>query len=133
MKTVSFSFKRARNAEELTLPTDIDVSKINTDDTELPSTFMEKLSEDIDTLEHIDPSMELEVTEDGELGTTKSRRHTRYVTRKNGKSIHSILSVPTNTMRAYLKSKTGLFLRMNKDGELGGTHEINDSYGKISN
>lgn len=128
---MSFTFQRSQK-EELTLPTDIDISDINKKSTELPSTFIEKLNGDIATLENIDASTEqLEVTDDDGLGTTKSRRHARYMRKKHVKTIHTILSVPTNTMRAYLKSKTGLFLRMNEKGELGGTREINDSHGKF--
>lgn len=131
MRTLSFPYQRGLVDEEMTLQTDIDISDLNSETTELPSTFMEKLNDDIETLEHIDSESEITVTADGlATTTTKSRRNARFTPKKGVDTIHSILSVPTNTMRAYLKSKTGLFLRMSNRGELKGTHHINDSYGK---
>lgn len=110
------------------------------DSSELPTTFIKKVNSNIKDLEKTSVStseLDLEAMEStGKTTKLKRRKHhnnnkTKTKTKERAPvTIHSILNGPTNKMRAYLRSKTGQFLRMGPNGELGGTEDMRDENGE---
>lgn len=120
-KALSFTFQRgaASNKHHL-LPSE------NMDfvfDGDLPTKFIRKLNKNIEILETSKSTIDLDLKAMESLpvkGKTNQKEDEAPAT------VHSILNGPTNTMRAYLRSKTGPFLRMDPDGSLGGTKDMQD-------
>jgi len=144
-KASGFTFRRAKNQHQISQTTDqeLDLSALETDNTQLPTKFLRKVNSNIEKLEKAKSSSELdlEAMEKSDERDIKSMRNTERINvRKFMKnqirntqkpiSIHSIQTSPTNVMRAYLISKTGLYLKMSSKGELGGTRNNKDNHGK---
>lgn len=108
------------------------------DSSELPTTFIKKVNSNIKDLEEKSISTSeldlkaMESTDDNaKLKRRKHHNNNKTKTKEQAPvTVHSILNGPTNKMRAYLRSKTGQFLRMGPNGELGGTEDMRDEYGK---
>lgn len=96
-------------------------------DGDLPTKFIRKLNKNIEILETSKSTIDLDLKAMESLpvkGKTNQKEDEAPAT------VHSILNGPTNTMRAYLRSKTGPFLRMDPDGSLGGTKDMQDKNGE---
>ena len=119
------------------------------DSSDLPTTFIKKVKSNIKDLEETSVStseLDLEAMESTKL-VKRRKSHNNNNNNNNSNNnnnktktkeqapvtVHSILNGPTNKMRAYLRSKTGQFLRMGPNGELGGTEDMRDEYGKCVN
>ena len=115
--TTSFTFRRQN--EKLTLRPEQSERMIT-------SSFLNRLDSDIKRLEDSNSKLSTISTQ-----STKEKRHARYMTIKNHRtSLFTIMGNPTNTRRVYLKSKTGPYLKMSKNGVLGGTSNMKDPEGK---
>lgn len=134
LKVLSFTFQRgaASNKNHLLSSGTMD---FDFDSSELPTTFIKKVNSNIKDLEETSVStseLDLEAMESTKL--TKRKHHNNNNNTKTKEqapvTVHSILNGPTNKMRAYLRSKTGQFLRMGPNGELGGTEDMRDKYGE---
>ena len=64
-------------------------------------------------------------------GKTKKKITKRRVLRrkdhdKDHIGIYSVMTSPTNRLKVYLAAKTGLYLKMDFKGRLGGTNDLNN-------
>ena len=156
-KALSFTYRRTGNQHQL-LPDSTDDSLtanldiLDTSEDLSSTTFIKKIDSNIKELEKDTSTKDLDLEAMENLDKTDEstkQRNTRHninnekniqntntkKTRNKGdravpSTVHAILNAPTNTMRAYLRSKTGLYLRMGPNGELGGTRQMKDKHGK---
>ena len=131
-KTLSFTLQRGATANKHhLLPSE--TMDYDFDSSDLPTKFIKKVNSNIKDLEATSTSTsELDLKAMENTGDTKLRRKKHHKNKEQAPvTVHSILNAPTNTMRAYLRSKTGLFLRMGPNGELGGTQDMKDKYGEL--
>eukprot|EP00111_Clytia_hemisphaerica_P021748 TCONS_00063950-protein len=154
-KALSFTYRRTGNQHQLLPDSTDDTLTANLDiDTseDLSSTsFIKKIDSNIQELEKDTSTKDLDLKAMENLDKTDestNQRNTRHNTGKDQNTqgmstkktrvnkadrvvpstVHAILNAPTNTMRAYLRSKTGLYLRMGPNGELGGTRKMKDKH-----